>query len=81
MNNNTLPEKITIELNNETIIILGSSYEWYEYIADKLRKLGHDITDESEEELQAYVIYWMLGFYEQYGDNWRTELVEYFKKA
>lgn len=71
---------VTIELNNETIFILGRPNFWCGQLSRNLRELGHDIPKKAEEE-QAYVIYWMLGLYEQYRDTWRAEFESYFKRA
>jgi hypothetical protein len=64
-----LCQKVTIELNNETRFILGRPNFWCGQLSRNLRELGHDIPKKAEEE-QAYVIYWMLGLYEQYRDTW-----------
>lgn len=75
-----LCNKVTIELNNETRFILGRPNFWCGQLSRNLRELGHDIPKKAEEE-QAYVIYWMLGLYEQHGDNWRSELEACLKRA
>jgi hypothetical protein len=79
MDNNTLPEKITIKLNDDTRFILGRPLFWCGSLSRDLRELGHDIPRKAEEE-QAYVIYWMLGLYNQHGEIWRSFFNAYFKK-
>ena len=73
-----IQEKITIQLNDETKFILGRPNFWCGQLSRNLRKLGHDIPKKAEEE-QAYVIYWMLGLYDQYGDKWRDEFKAHLK--
>lgn len=68
-----------MELNNETKFILGRPNFWCGQISHILREKGHNIPRKSEEE-QAHVIHWMLGLYEQHGDNWRTEFESYLKR-
>lgn len=69
-----------MELNEETKFILGMPNFRCGSFAMRLRELGHDIPQKAEEE-QAYVIHWMLGMYEQHGNDWRTYCDAYLKDA
>lgn len=60
-----------MELNEHTRLILGQPNFRCSEIAEILRHEGRDIPRKSEEE-QAYVIHWLLGLYETYGDDWKN---------
>lgn len=60
-----------MELNDDTIFILGRPCFWCGTIARRLRELGHNIPNHAEEE-QAYVINMLLEYYEQYGPGYRS---------
>ena len=58
-----------IELNEDTKLILGMPNFRCGVLARVLRLDGIEIPQKAEEE-QAYVIHWLLSFYEKHGDKW-----------
>ena len=70
-----------MELNSETIFILGRPNFWCAPIANRMRQLGHDIPRKAEDQ-QAHVIHLMLEYYEKHGaENWRKEVDNYLLGA
>ncbi len=70
-----------MELNSETTFILGRPNFWCHPIADRLRRLGHEIERKAEIQ-QAHVINLMLEYYEKYGtENWRKEFEHYLNNT
>lgn len=65
-------------LNEDTLYILGRPNFWCRTIADRMRCLGHEIPNKSEDE-QAHVINLMLDHYERFGDDWRSKLESYLR--
>lgn len=63
------PEKVSMELNEHTRLILGQPCFQCGRIAALLRKDGHEILKKAQEE-QAYVLHWLLGLYENHGETW-----------
>ena len=62
-----------IELNDDTVWILGRPNFYCAAIAVFLRKDGYVIPHTAEVE-QAHVIHWLLCIYEQHGDSWRDQV-------
>lgn len=68
-----------MELNEHTRIILGQPCFRCSMLAALLRDDGHEIPRKAEEE-QAYVIHWLLGLYETYGDDWKNHFTLTMKR-
>ena len=69
-----------MELNKDTIFILGRPNFWCHTIAVRMRELGHEVPSKAEEE-QAHVINLMLEHYEKHGEAWRDQLENYLRSA
>lgn len=68
-----------MELNEDTIFILGRPNFWCGSIAPALRKAGHEIPRKAEDE-QAHVIHWLLSLYEKHGAGWREKANQFLKE-
>ncbi len=65
-----------MELNADTLFILGRPNFWCYAIAQRMRERGHVIPNKAEDE-QAHVIHLMLEYYEKFGSGWRVEIDKY----
>lgn len=68
-----------MQLNEDTLYILGRPNFWCHAIAQRMRELGHEIPFKSEGE-QAHVINLMLEHYECSGADWRTSFEAYLRQ-
>lgn len=68
-----------MELTEDLKWILGRPNFTCGRIARRLREMGYEIKDKSEDE-QAVVIHTMMDFYIKHDKNWRGKFEDYLKK-
>lgn len=69
-----------LELSNDEKNIMGRPNFACGKIAHIMRAIGFEVAEKAEEE-QALVIWAMLEFYKEFGQEWAERMNEFLKKA